>query len=119
MTRRKTATKRSRSSSKRTAGRNSFTANARRFLKSLTGAAIASFSVASFILHPQWRAEIDLSPWLGEWVLPQHQPAPPLVQASGEYAQTRFADCRDLFPAAVTPVVPAAPALRELCFSSF
>ena len=119
MTRRKKASKRTPSSRRTSARRNSFTANVRRFLKGLTGAAIASFSIASFVLNPQWRADIDLSPWLGEWVLPQHQPVPPLVQVSGEYAQTRFAECRRFFPAAGTPVVPAAPALRELCFTSF
>lgn len=91
----------------------------KRFFKLVSATAVATFSVASVVLNPQWRQHIDIGLWLTEWALPQGAPVAPLVQASGEYAQTNFAECRDFFPASRPPVVPLAPRLRELCFSSF
>lgn len=91
----------------------------RRFFKLVGATAVVTFGVASGLLNPQWREHIDISPWLGEWALPGGESVAPLAQAAGEYAQTNFAQCRDFFPASGTPVVPVAPRLRELCFSSF
>src|SRR5690606_40534286 len=46
--------------------------------------------------------------------------APVPVPTAGQgYAQTRFSGCPDFFPSRQPPVVPAAPAMRELCFSGF
>lgn len=119
MTRRKTSSARSRTTSKRTPKRNSFAADARRFLKALAGSAVVAFSVASCVLNPQWRDTVSLDPILAELGLPGSEPVAELVAPSGQYASTRSEACRQHFPAAGTPIVPAAPALRELCFGAF
>ncbi|WP_442951965.1 DNA/RNA non-specific endonuclease [Orrella sp. JC864] len=81
--------------------------------------AAASFGAASYLMHPQWRADFppgQVLAWLG-W--PPQEPFAPLVAASGPLAQTDFSQCRQFFPQGQPPAVPAAPGLRELCFSSF
>ena len=116
MTRRKASSK---SGKRRPTRQRSFAANARRFLVALTGAATLSFSVASFFLNPQLRADTDLLAWLEEWALARPEPVPSLPQTSGGYAQTGFAACRHFFPQQRMPVVPSRSGLRELCFDSF
>mgnify|MGYP001335276929 CR=1 FL=1 len=90
-----------------------------RTFKAFVASAVAAFGIASCALNPQWREGLSLEPVLSQLGLPAGQSQAPLVVPSGEYVQTRFADCPQFFPAGRMPVVPAAPALRELCFSSF
>ena len=113
----KPVSRRRRSSSSRRKARP--TGNIGRFLKAFSSSALLAFAVASYVLHPQWRGEISLDPLLAEWGWPQRESAAPLVPPSGAYAQTLFNSCPQFFPAQRTPIVPAAPALRELCFDSF
>lgn len=81
--------------------------------------AVVSFTAASCLLHPEWRDEVGLESLLVRFSLPEHGQTIPQVPRSGIQAQTHFAQCRQFFPEARTPVVPAGEALRELCFSSF
>lgn len=46
------------------------------------------------------------------------QPAPAPAAVEG-YVQTRYAQCPQFFPQGRAPLVPAAPTLRELCFTAF
>lgn len=90
-----------------------------RFLKAFTASAIASFSIASCAFNPQWPEELSLEPLLGQLSPQGHeQVAAPIASAQGLH-QTRFAQCPQFFPGRELPAVPAAGALRELCFTSF
>lgn len=80
---------------------------------------LTSFGAASCVLHPQLREQISIEPLLTHLGVPGYEPYAPLVSASGPQVQTQFAQCPQFFPAGGRPVVPAAPSLRELCFSSF
>lgn len=91
----------------------------KRLLKSFCASAITAFSVASCALNPQWRDGISFDPLLSQIGLPEHDQAAPRAVASGKQVQTNFARCRQFFPSGQPPAVPAAQALRELCFSSF
>ena len=107
-------------------------------MKSLTLSAVISFTAGSGILHAQlsdnswpkafspaqmyaaWPASLapaDLLAW-GIGRLRQSE-APPALPVTGDYVHTRFDQCRQFFPSAHMPIVPAATGLRELCFSSF
>ncbi|MCB5362171.1 DNA/RNA non-specific endonuclease [Pusillimonas sp. CC-YST705] len=89
---------------------------ARQFIRSLVLSALASFTVASAALNPQLGQEL-LAPI---WALLQPEPAPPtLTVVPGQLAQTSFTSCPVFFPEGRAPQVPAAPALRELCFDAF
>lgn len=75
-------------------------------------------------LHPQLRGQIDVDQILARLNLGQPgegaaSPQPPTPAAPGGHVQTSFAQCREFFPRQAPPVVPARPAQRELCFSSF
>ena len=100
-------------SSRTSAGR--FKRFARAFILSL----VASFGAASCALQPQLREQVDLDPILSQLGLPGQSETASSSGASGAQVQTRFAGCRQFFPSGQPPVVPAGPALRELCFSSF
>ncbi len=91
----------------------------KRFFRALVVSAITSFSAASCVLNPQLREQIPLEPILSQLGLSSQEQTAPLVQATGPRVQTNFAQCRQFFPGGQPPVVPAGPALRELCFSSF
>lgn len=88
------------------------------FLRSCLASAIFSFSAASIWLNPQWELDQGLNDLIA-WVQGEDTSFPPLLSASGPVAQTSFSKCRQLFPSGATPIVPAQPALRELCFDSF
>lgn len=91
----------------------------KRFLKAFTASALAAFGIGSCALNPQLREQIPLEPILSQLGLPvQEQPAPRL-EAGGPQVQTRFEHCPHFFPGGRPPIVPAGPALRELCFESF
>lgn len=124
-----------------------FSGNFPRFLKTVTVSALVSFAVGTGVLQARaseqpWSAALlpsqllkllpdslslgdlpdsltpaDLLAW-GRERLQQVEPPPPL-RASGNPVQTRFRECPEFFPNGNMPVVPAAPALRELCFTSF
>src|SRR5690606_26107210 len=95
------------------------TSSFKRFFRALAVSAITSFSAASCVFHPQLRDQIPLAPILSQLGLPGQEPSAHLVAATGPQVQTNFAQCRQFFPNGKPPIVPAGPALRELCFSSF
>src|SRR5690606_4201939 len=66
-------------------------------------------SVASCVLNPEWRDTATLETVLAELGWQSEQPAAVPVASVGPYAQTRFAQCRDLLPLAGTPIVPVSP----------
>lgn len=116
-TKRKTPAKpRSSTSRRKTTGA------AGRFLKTLALSAAVAFSAASWALHPHLPhpsieralAALDVSTPIAGAPVGQPQAAP-----SGAYIQTAFPQCREFFPGARPPAVPAMPALRELCFTDF
>ncbi|MFA7667895.1 MAG: DNA/RNA non-specific endonuclease [Burkholderiaceae bacterium] len=80
--------------------------------------AVASFTVASVVLHPPLREHIPVTPLLEHLGVGAYAPVVPAAPL-GEYVQTRFADCPQFFPQARPPEVPAGPALRELCYDAF
>jgi|SRR5690606_3101769 len=90
-----------------------------RFFKALAVSAIASFSAASCVLHPQLREQVSIEPLLAQVGIFGERGLAPITPVSGSYAQTRFSECRGLFPDEQPPAVPAGPALRELCFDAF
>lgn len=110
--------KRRKSQRSRTVSRKAPASGFRRFLKAFTASALAAFGIASCALNPQWR--VDLAPLLAHFDWPpglqQSVPSPATVQG---YVQTHYAQCPQFFPAGRLPIVPAAPALRELCFTAF
>lgn len=91
----------------------------RRLLKTVAGAAVVSFALASYALHGQWPNESPLQPLLTALGWNPPPTVAPLVAPNGDYAQTSFSQCPQFFPAGKTPVVPATLSLRELCFSAF
>lgn len=97
----------------------------RRFLKAFSASAVAAFSIASCALNPQWQPDVNFDVDLAlQSVLARlgqsgADTSAPVQAAEQGYVQTRFAGCPEFFPQGRPPVVPAAPALRELCFSSF
>lgn len=90
---------------------------ARQFLRALILSASASFAVASCVLHPQLAEHTAVAPILEQLGVPQ--PAPVASAPAGGYVQTQFAACPQFFPNGQPPVVPATPALRELCYDAF
>lgn len=120
MSRKKSAVRSTRftsTKSRRSRGSRRSPGNFTRFLKAFSTSAIAAFVAASFVLQPQWRDGITLQPILAQLGWPQQQAVP--VHVAGAYAQTRFARCPQFFPGERMPIVPAAPALRELCYDAF
>lgn len=93
-----------RSSTKRKAG------PARRFLRALFISAATAFGAGTYAINSGALAQLD-------WRVPPVL-APALAPA-GDLAQTNFAACRQFFPNATPPAVPASSKLRELCFDSF
>lgn len=91
----------------------------KRFFRALAVSAVTSFSAASCVLHPQLREQVSIEPILSQLGLPAQRQAAPLLATAGPQAQTNFSACRQFFPGGRPPVVPAGPALRELCFDSF
>lgn len=91
----------------------------KRFLRALLVSAVTSFGAASCVLHPQLREQIPLETMLSKMGWPNQVQIAPQVVANGPQAQTSFTQCRQFFPGGQPPTVPAAPALRELCFDSF
>ncbi len=81
--------------------------SAARFLRALVASATVSFSAATYYLNsgfPDW--------------FPVPGSSFPDAPVSAQ-AQTRFASCRQFFPAETPPIVPEAGGRRELCFSGF
>lgn len=93
--------------------------SANRTLKGFIAAAVTTFGIASCALNPQWRDDFSLEPILTQLGIPSQDTTAPLATASGPQVQTRFTSCPQFFPGRQPPLVPAAPALRELCFSAF
>lgn len=91
----------------------------RRFLKACSASAITAFSVASCALNPQLRDQIPLEPILSQIGLSGQDQSASQAAYDGKLVQTSFTGCRQYFPGGHPPVVPAGPALRELCLSSF
>lgn len=89
----------------------------RQFLRAFSVSAAASFAVASCALNPQLREHVAFDPILQQLGVGGHQYSTPEPLA-GEYVQTRFSRCPQFFPGGL-PVVPAGPALRELCYDAF
>ncbi len=121
MTRKKTATPARR---KRAPAKGKARSGTSRTLKGFIAAALAAFGIGSVALNTQWLDALPLDRLLAELglSLPSSQapaPAPPAAPPVQGYTQTRFADCPQFFPSASRPVVPAAPTLRELCFTAF
>jgi endonuclease G len=71
------------------------------------------------MLQPQLREQVDLEPILSQLGLSGQAETASLAVEAGAQVQTRFSECRHFFPNGQPPIVPAGPALRELCFSSF
>ena len=116
---------------------------ARKFLRAMVLSALVSFGVATYALIPQWRDHVPLGQWMaalisldvGEFAAMQqvaHEMMTP--DAPGTFdgprdaqaaklpdatVQTHFSGCQQFFPEGKPPIVPTAPLLRELCFSSF
>ncbi|WP_397476130.1 DNA/RNA non-specific endonuclease [Pusillimonas sp.] len=111
----KSVVRRRRSSS----SRKSRSGRVKRFFRALVVSAVTSFSAASCVLHPQLCERIPLEPILSQIGLPGQGQVAPQVVAGGPQAQTSFAKCRQFFPGGQPPIVPAAAALRELCFDAF
>src|SRR5699024_8804958 len=91
----------------------------KRFFRAFVATFVATFSVASCVLHPQLQEQVRLDQVLTQLGLPGYEPYAPLATASGPQVQTSFSSCPQFFPRQQPPTVPAARALRELCFSSF
>lgn len=91
----------------------------KRFFKALVVSAIASFSAASYVLHPQLRDQVSIEPLLAQLGFPAEPGLAPATPVGGTQAQTQFRECRGLFPNERPPVVPAGPSFRELCFDAF
>lgn len=84
-----------------------------RFLRAFVASAATAFGAATCALNPQFRHEFS------QFRLPGFEQIAPVAAPSGAIVQTGFPRCRQFFPGGRPPAVPAAPALRELCFSSF
>lgn len=91
----------------------------KRFLKAFTVSALAAFGIGSCALNPHLREQIPLEPILSQLGLPVQERPAPRLEARGPRVQTRFEHCPHFFPGGRPPIVPAGPALRELCFESF
>ncbi|NGM88600.1 DNA/RNA non-specific endonuclease [Parapusillimonas sp. SGNA-6] len=91
----------------------------KRFARAFVLSLVASFGAASCMLQPQLREQVDLEPILSQLGLSGQAETASLAIESGARVQTRFPECRHFFPNGHPPIVPAGPALRELCFSSF
>lgn len=102
-----------RTSSRKARGPGAF----RKFLRASALSAVASFSVASYAIHPHVLEDVSIERFLA--VLGVAEQARPVSAPVGGLAQTQFSDCREFFPGGKPPQVPAAPGLRELCFSGF
>lgn len=102
-----------RKSRRRPAKRGAFS----QFMRAVAISAGASFAIASCALHPELREQVDFGPVLAQIGLERE--APPSAAPVGEYVQTSFAGCPQFFPGGKAPVVPAGPALRELCYDAF
>lgn len=89
------------------------------FLRAILASAATSFVFFSVLLNPK------LADWVGLDYFDVVQIAravasePVSTPQAGRFVQTSFKGCREFFPNGKTPVVPAAPGLRELCFSGF
>lgn len=111
------------SSSRSSSRKPSAPTSTRRFLKAFSGAALAAFAVASAALNLDWpvgAARKELQGVALAWAPQDAGAAPESASVQGQdYAQTRFTACPQFFPGGSTPIVPARPNLRELCFDSF
>lgn len=94
-----------------------------RFLLTVLVSAAASFAAATYAFNPQLisqlTGQVSLDTFLAHF---ERQPQGSGALHSGStdgVVQTRFSDCPQFFPDGDRPSVPAAQALRELCFSSF
>src|SRR5690606_3844877 len=91
----------------------------RQFLRALVVSGAVSFTVASCALNPQLSGQlVDIEPILQQLGVGAPHGEAPVAAPTGEYVQTRFAGCPQFFPAD-PPIVPAQPALRELCYDAF
>jgi len=90
-----------------------------RFLRAFVVSSLASFGAATYMLNPQWRIPVPVENILARLQWPPREQAAPVAVPTGASIQTRFAACPQFFPGGQPPAVPAAPKLREICFSSF
>ncbi len=110
-----------------TQSRRSAPGSLKRFLKTLSASALATFCIASFVLNPQWRQGVSIdailpaTEWAWRLLSTDATATATAVKplAAGSQMQTRFGGCRQFFPQGHTPLVPAGTALRELCFDAF
>lgn len=92
-----------------------------RTIKVVLLSAAVSFAAGSWTLNPSLLDELDLGRILAEFDLGPlwgDQYAAPVAAPVNGYVSTSFAQCPQFFPGD-PPLVPAAQALRELCFTSF
>ena len=89
----------------------------RKFLRAAVLSAVASFSVASYAIDPHLLEGVSVERLLA--VVGVGERATPVAAPVGDLVQTQFSGCREFFPGGKPPQVPAAPSLRELCFSGF
>jgi len=90
-----------------------------RFIRALLVSSLASFGAATYVLKPQWPAQLTPDAILARLGWPAQEKIAPAVIPSGALTHTRFADCPQFFPKGQMPVVPSGAALRELCFTGF
>lgn len=89
-----------------------------RFIKAALWSALTSFAAGSFVLSPQLSSLVGIDHIDIGRIAAATTAARPAPATQAGYVQTSFKDCPQFFPGK-PPVVPAAPGLRELCFSSF
>lgn len=100
-------------------GNSKSASRAYRFFRALLVSSLASFGATTYVLKPQWPAQFSPDAILARLGWPAQEKFAPAAIPSGALTRTRFADCPQFFPSGNLPVVPSAPALRELCFSAF
>src|SRR5690625_3082907 len=90
-----------------------------RFIRTILVSATVSFVAVTWAINPQLLDAIDLDRELARFGLGSTTSAIPTAAPVDGYIQTTFAQCPKFFPGGQPPIVPARPALRELCFASF
>jgi endonuclease G len=104
---------------RRTSSRKARPGPLKRFLHAVVASAIVTFAAASCAINPQLREQLPLEPILSRLGVSGSERDAAPVASDGQRLQTGFTQCRGFFPGGQPPAVPAGPALRELCYSSF